>query len=150
MRQVDRSALVSYSAPEMYALVEDVEAYPEFLPWCTGAQLHEKSAAELTASIGIGLGALNTKFSTRNELDPPRVMTMELLSGPFRFLHGRWEFEPLGDAELGDAGCEARLRVEFEFDSTAQDLLLGPAFEKICNELMDAFVRRANKLYADG
>ena len=144
MRQVDRSALVSYSAPQMYALVEDVESYPQFLPWCTGARLHEKSATELKAGIGIGLGALNSEFSTRNELNPPQSMTMELLEGPFSCLRGRWEFEP-----LGDAGCEARLRVEFDFDSAAQDVLFGAAFEKVCNELMDAFVRRADALYAD-
>lgn len=144
MRQVDRSALVSHSAQQMYALVADVEAYPQFLPWCTGARLHEKSASELKASIGIGLGALTTDFSTRNELHPPHSMTMELLDGPFSRLRGGWEFE-----SLGEAGCEVRLQLQFEFSSSVQDVLFGAAFEKVCKELIDAFVRRAAELYGD-
>lgn len=142
MRKVDRSALVPYSTEQMYALVEDVEAYPEFLPWCAGARLIRKEAAELEATIGLGLGALQTEFSTRNQLQPPAAMTMELRDGPFRSLEGRWDFE-----RLGEQGCEARLQLRFEFESTAQDLLFGAAFEKICNELVDAFVKRAHELY---
>ena len=143
MRVVDRSAMVPYGVEQMYALVEHVEAYPEFLPWCTGAELKSRSADELSASLSIGYGALNSTFSTRNQLRPPDSMTMELLDGPFSRLHGVWEFEA-----LGDAGCEVRLRIEFEFSSRMQDMLLGPAFETICNELIDAFVKRAGALYA--
>ncbi len=145
MRTVNRSALVPYSAQQMYALVEDVAAYPQFLPWCTGAKVHGQTDIELTASISLGVGALHTEFKTRNALQPPDSMTMDLLDGPFSSLQGRWDF-----ASLGDAGCEAQLQIEFEFSSAAMDLLFGAGFEKICNELIDAFVRRANELYGHG
>jgi len=144
MRTVNRSALVPFSAQQMYALVEDVAAYPQFLPWCTGARVHEQTSTELTASIGLGFSALHTDFKTRNELQPPNCMTMDLLDGPFSSLRGRWDI-----TSLGDSGCEVQLQVEFEFSSAAQDLLFGAGFEKICNELIDAFVRRANELYGD-
>jgi len=142
MRTVDRSALVPYSAEQMYALVEDVESYPAFLPWCTGARLIRKEEAELEAAIGLGLGALQAEFSTRNQLQPPTAMTMDLLDGPFRSLSGRWDF-----SVLGGQGCEARLQLHFEFEHRTQDLLFGAAFEKICSELVDAFVKRAKVLY---
>jgi len=145
MRRVRRSALVPYSAQQMYDLVVDVARYPDFLPWCTGANVHEQTETELRASIGLGFSKLNSRFSTRNELHPPECMTMQLLDGPFRSLDGRWGFEP-----LGTAGCEVQLQVDFEFASMAQDVLFGAGFEKICNELIDAFVRRANGLYGDG
>ena len=137
--------MVPYSPAQMYALVEDVERYPEFLPWCTGAELHEKGDTELQASIRLGLGELNSRFRTRNELQPPNRMTMELQDGLFRTLHGSWDF-----AQLGDAGCEVHLQVEFEFEGTVHNVLFGAAFEKVCNELIDAFVRRAAELYGDG
>ena len=144
MRRVDRSALVPYSPEQMYVLVQDVARYPEFLPWCSGAEVHERKDAELSASIKIGFGAFNSSFSTRNLLTPPTAMTMELVDGPFSSLAGRWEFE-----QLGDTGSEVRLRVEFEFASTAQDALFGSVFEKICNDLIDAFIARARTLYND-
>jgi ribosome-associated toxin RatA of RatAB toxin-antitoxin module len=145
MRSVNRSALVPYSAQQMYALVADVAAYPQFLPWCTGAEVHEQTATELTASIGLGIGALHTDFKTRNELRAPNSMSMDLLDGPFSSLRGRWDF-----STIGTSGCEVHLQVEFEFSNAAQDMLFGAGFEKICNELIDAFVRRANELYGDG
>jgi ribosome-associated toxin RatA of RatAB toxin-antitoxin module len=128
----------------MYDLVEDVEAYPQFLPWCTGAELQEKSVDSLLASIGIGMGALQASFTTRNQLAPPDHMSMELQDGPFSSLQGSWDF-----GQLGDSGCEVRLQVGFEFSSRAQDVLMGAIFEKICNELVDAFVARAAVLYGD-
>jgi ribosome-associated toxin RatA of RatAB toxin-antitoxin module len=144
MRHVNRSALVPFSAQQMYDLVEDVEAYPQFLPWCAGAELQEKSVDSLQASIGIGLGAMHTSFTTRNRLMPPGHMSMELLDGPFSTLQGSWNF-----SQLGDTGCEVQLQVDFEFASRAQDLLFGAGFEKICNELVDALVVRAQALYSD-
>jgi ribosome-associated toxin RatA of RatAB toxin-antitoxin module len=142
VRSVKRSALVPFTPAQMYALVEDVERYPEFLPWCAGAQLHERDEHALRASIDIGLAGLSSRFGTRNELDPPHRMTMELVEGPFESLHGEWQFVP-----VGDSGCEARLSMQFAFASRTQDALFGVAFEKICNELIDAFIRRAQMLY---
>ncbi|MCP4000323.1 MAG: type II toxin-antitoxin system RatA family toxin [Gammaproteobacteria bacterium] len=143
MRVVDRNAMVPYSAEQMYALVDDVDAYSDFLPWCTASVLQSRDTEEFVASLTIGYGALNSAFTTRNLLHPPSSMTMQLQDGPFRFLEGLWEFE-----QLGDSGCEVRLRVEFEFSSTMQDMLFGKTFESICNELIDAFVKRAHVLYS--
>ena len=142
MRVVDRNAMVPYSAAQMYTLVDNVELYPEFLPWCTAAELQSRDTDELVASLTIGYGAFNSSFTTRNELCPPESMTMQLQDGPFRLLEGRWEFAP-----LGDDGCEVKLRIEFEFSSTLQDMLFGGTFESICNELIDAFIKRAHALY---
>lgn len=126
----------------MYGLVDDVESYPEFLPWCTGAELVSRDSDELVAGLTIGYGALNSAFTTRNKLNPPEQMTMELLDGPFSSLEGLWSF-----AQLGEQGCEVKLHVEFAFSSAVQDALLGATFEHICNELIDAFIRRAQDLY---
>ncbi|MGI9291890.1 MAG: type II toxin-antitoxin system RatA family toxin [Gammaproteobacteria bacterium] len=144
MRIVDRHAMVPYTAEQMYALVDDVEAYPEFLPWCTAAELVSRDEEQFVASLSIGYGVMNSAFTTRNELQPCTSMNMELLDGPFDSLEGRWEFDA-----LGDAGCEVSLRVSFAFKNAMQDMLLGGAFETICNELIDAFVKRAGDLYSD-
>ena len=142
MRIVNRSAMVPYSAERMYALVDDVESYPEFLPWCAGATLISRTATEFIASVTIGYGPVNTSFSTCNTLQPPEAMTMRLRDGPFKQLEGHWSFTP-----LGDSGCEVKLRVEFEFAGAMQDMLLGRAFETICNEMIGAFTSRADELY---
>jgi ribosome-associated toxin RatA of RatAB toxin-antitoxin module len=142
MRTVNRNALVPFSNAAMFDLVCGVENYPEFLPWCVGAELQSKTADELIASLAIGYGALNTEFRTRNNFAAPDWMTMELIDGPFSRLEGRWDFQ-----QLGDDGCEVILRVEFEFSGKVQDVLFGATFEMICNELIDAFVRRAHELY---
>jgi ribosome-associated toxin RatA of RatAB toxin-antitoxin module len=127
----------------MYKLVDDVESYAEFLPWCTRAELKSRDEHELIASLSIGYGAFNSRFTTRNTLQPPEQMTMQLLDGPFRMLEGRWRFR-----QIGEQGCEVTLRIEFEFTSAVQDALFGRAFETICNELIEAFVRRAHDVYA--
>ena len=145
MRIVDRSAMVPYSADKMYALVDDVESYPEFLPWCVGASLISRTANEVIASVTIGYGPFNSSFTTCNTLYPPEAMTIHLRDGPFSQLDGRWSF-----AQLGDSGCEVSLCVEFEFAGAMQDRLLGRAFETICNEMIGAFIKRADALYGTG
>jgi ribosome-associated toxin RatA of RatAB toxin-antitoxin module len=142
MRTVNRSALVPFSAEAMFNLVCDVEAYPEFLPWCTASTLQSRTDHDLAASLTIGYGALNSEFSTRNEFCAPEWMTMSLLEGPFKDLEGKWVFE-----QLGDDGCEVTLQIEFEFSNPMKDMLFGATFETICNELIDAFVKRAHDLY---
>jgi ribosome-associated toxin RatA of RatAB toxin-antitoxin module len=142
MRTVNRSALVPFSAEAMFNLVCDVEAYPEFLPWCTASTLQSRTDHDLSASLAIGYGALNSEFSTRNEFCSPKWMTMHLLEGPFKDLEGKWVFE-----QLGDDGCEVTLQIEFEFSNPMKDMLFGATFETICNELIDAFVKRAHDLY---
>ncbi len=142
MREVHRSAIVPYPAPAMYALVSDLEAYPQFLPGCTGSSVLEREANSVLASLSLSKGPFKASFTTRNVLDSPHRMTMDLVDGPFSSLHGEWKLVP-----LGENGCRIELRVNFEFASTTRDLLLGPAFELTCGGLVDAFVNRAKKLY---
>lgn len=145
MREARRSAIVPHSAERMFALVADVAAYPEFLPGCTRGQVLRDEGAETTASLSLARGPFDATFTTRNTLVPPRQLTMELIDGPFKALHGQWTFTP-----LGEAGCRADLTVRFEFRSRAVDLLMGPAFERLCNEIVDAFVQRAASVYGSG
>ena len=142
MREVHRSAIVPYPAPARYALVSDLEAYPQFLPGCTGSSVLERGADSVLASLSLSKGPFKATFTTRNVLEPPRRMTMDLVDGPFSSLHGEWTLVP-----LGENGCRIELRVNFEFAGTTRDLLLGPAFELTCGGLVDAFVSRAKKLY---
>jgi len=142
MRQVRRSAIVPYPAAAMFDLVADVARYPEFLPGCSAASLDASSEHELRGSIEFATGPLNMRLSTRNALDPPRSMTIELLRGPFRRLSGLWTFEP-----FGGQGCRVTLEIQFEFSNRAADALLGPVFAVSCDNLVDAFVRRAAVIY---
>jgi ribosome-associated toxin RatA of RatAB toxin-antitoxin module len=142
MRQVERSAIVPYGADAMFDLVADVTRYPEFLPGCTGAVVHGADGDRVVASIALARGPLRTQFRTRNVLDRGRSIDMLLEDGPFRELVGRWSFAP-----LGPSGSRVELRLRFAFASRATDLLLGPAFESLCNQLVDAFVARARDVY---
>jgi len=142
MRTVNRSAIVPFSADAMFALVKDVEAYPEFLPWCATTKLQSVTADELVASLQVGFGAFRSEFSTRNRFLQPEWMTMQLVEGPFRSLEGRWSFQ-----QLSDAGCEITLQISFDFANPVMDISLGVAFEKICTDLVDAFISRAHALY---
>ena len=143
MRRVERSAIVPHAASRMFDLVADIEAYPLFLPGCTNARIHERSDTEVVASIAFAQGPLRTEFRTRNHLVPCESISMELVQGPFRELAGTWSFTP-----IGTGGSRVALVLRFAFENRLADLLLGPAFESICNGLVDAFVRRARAVYA--
>ena len=150
MREVHRSAIVPYPAEAMFALVADVEAYPQFLPGCTASSVLSREPGGLVASLSLSKGPFSSTFTTRNTLEPPRRMTMELVDGPFSSLHGEWRITPLaGPSAPGPLaeGCRIDLRVRFQFAGTARDLLLGPAFELTCSGLVDAFVARARAVY---
>jgi len=142
VRKVSRSALVPYSANQMYALVEDVVAYPEFLPWCIGAKLHLKDAEIIEASLEMQRGGVRKSFTTRNSLRPGVAMGIALVGGPFRHLDGNWQFE-----QLGEDGSKVSLKMKFEFESRVTDALFGRYFEDTCNSLIDSFTQRAHKIY---
>lgn len=142
MRKVSRSALVPYSADQMYALVEDVEAYPDFLPWCTGSTLHSKDTEFVEASLEMQRGAIRKTFRTRNSLQPGVAMGIALVGGPFRHLSGGWRFE-----QLGNDGSKVSLELEFEFESRLTDSIFGRYFEDTCNSLIDSFTQRANVIF---
>ena len=142
IRKVDRSALVPYSAKDMFALVADVEAYPSFLPWCSDVDVHSRDGDTVEATLELRRGNLSKRFRTRNVMTPPERMDLALVDGPFRHLSGGWRF-----TSLGAQGSKVSLVLEFEFDSRLLDLLIGAYFEDICNKLVDAFTRRAREVY---
>ena len=142
MRKISRTALVPYSATQMYALVEDIVAYPEFLPWCSGATLHSKDPETIEASLELQKSGVTKSFRTRNSLSPGEAMGIELVGGPFRHLLGQWRFE-----QLGEAGSKVSLDLEFEFESRLSDAIFGPYFEDTCNSLIDSFTERAHSMY---
>jgi len=142
MRRVNKSALVPYPAAAMYALVNDVERYPEFLPWCRGAKVLAHTESEMQASLELARGGFHKTFTTKNALQPGHAITMTLLDGPFKHLEGRWHF-----TDLDQEGSKVALDMEFEFKSGVLDLMAGPVFHEICNSLVDAFIRRATELH---
>ncbi|MEM7279196.1 MAG: type II toxin-antitoxin system RatA family toxin [Pseudomonadota bacterium] len=142
MRRVHRSAIVPYSAEDMFSLIDDVSAYPQFMPWCTGAEELSRDEHEVLATLELSKGGLAKRFTTRNTRKAPVQLDMDLIDGPFRTLDGGWSLRP-----LGDEGCEIVLRVNFEFSSFLVDLAFGQFFESTCNSLVDAFIERAADVY---
>jgi len=143
MREVKRSALVPYTAEQMFALVEDIERYPQFLPWVAAAQLLERTPQAIVGRLEMHRAGMREIVTTRNVLTPPREITLALVAGPFKTLEGRWTFEPIAE----DRGTRVALTIRFEFANSMLNLLLSRSFEKSCNDLVDAFVARARAVY---
>ncbi len=143
MQLVERSALVTHTAAQMFALVNDVARYPEFLPWCTAADVQDVSATERVAMVKVARGVLQTEFTTRNTLVQDAHIHMQLLHGPFRDLTGDWRFEA-----IGERGSRVQFRVEFEFKNRLTATAFNAVFEAMCGTIVDAFVQRAQKIYA--
>ncbi len=141
MKQVKRSALVAQPAARMFALINDIESYPLFLPWCTAASVQSRTEREIIASLSVRRGALNAQFTTRNELTPDRHIAMRLLSGPFQTLEGDWTFTPVDVP--GQPGCRVDLLLRFAFANRLTALVFEPLFEETAGSLVDAFVARA-------
>lgn len=134
--------MVPYTAEQMYALVEEVDAYPDFLPWCTGVIVHSRNAEEIDATLELERGSIRKSFRTRNSLQPGKAMKLELIGGPFKHLEGFWLFE-----QLGTDGSKVSLDLEFEFESRVTDAVFGSFFESTCNSLVNSFTDRARKVY---
>ncbi|HVP33553.1 MAG TPA: type II toxin-antitoxin system RatA family toxin [Steroidobacteraceae bacterium] len=137
MREVKRSALVGQSPARLYELINDVESYPQFLPWCTHARVEARTPREIVATIGVRQGALHGEFTTRNTLEADRSIYMRLVSGPFRTLEGEWLLTPIAD------GCRVDLSMRFAFRSALTGLMFEPVFAHTVGSLVDAFVARA-------
>jgi ribosome-associated toxin RatA of RatAB toxin-antitoxin module len=144
IREIQRSALVAFSPEQMFDLVVDVERYPQFLPWVVGARVYERSEHELLASMEMQRAGVREGFSTRNRMDRPHWMTLQLVEGPFRLLEGRWAF-----TAIGEVGTRIELAMRFEFASPVVALLFGKAFEQSCGQLIDAFITRARQVHGD-
>ncbi|HWH74291.1 MAG TPA: type II toxin-antitoxin system RatA family toxin [Methylibium sp.] len=146
MKTVHKSVLIWYSPEEMFSLVTDVESYPKFLPWCDRAMVLERDERGMKAQVGIAFGGIHQTFTTRNEHVPGREVRMHLVDGPFSRLDGVWKFIPLGAG--GQRACKVDLELCYGFDSVALATLVGPVFDRIAASLVDAFVKRAETIYA--
>jgi len=143
MQVVERSALVTFTPAQMFALVNDIPRYPEFLPWCVGVRVEEVSPTERLASLKIAHGVLQTEFTTRNTLTPDKQIDMRLTHGPFRDLTGAWRFDA-----IGDRGSRVHFKVEFEFKNRLTSAAFNAVFEALCGSIVEAFVTRAQKVYS--
>ena len=140
MREVKRSALVNQPPARLYALINDIESYPQFLPWCTHASVAARTPQEIVATLGVRQGALQGEFTTRNTLEPDRSVHMRLVSGPFRTLEGQWLLTPVAQ------GCRVDLTMRFAFRNSLTGLLFEAKFAETVGSLVDAFVARARAL----
>jgi len=143
MREITKSALVPYSPSQMFALVDDIERYPEFVPWVDGARQIERTADQVIGRLEMHRSGVRERFTTRNILKPPNEIELTLVDGPFKTLEGRWSFEP-----IGDRGTKVGLWMRFEFANPLLSMLLSRSFEKNCGELVNSFVARARAVYA--
>ena len=144
MREVKRSALIAETPARMFSLINDIERYPEFVPWCTAARVESRGDKEVVATLNIKRGPLRAEFTTRNLLEPDRRVLMQFVSGPFRVLEGLWTLTP-----LGDLGCRIELEMRFEFANRVAGTLFAPLFEDTAASLVDAFVKRARETKAN-
>lgn len=142
MTVVHKSVLLNYSADQMFALVDRVEDYPKFLPWCGGVSVRERSEDRLIATIEIHYHGIRQSFTTENHNTPPTAMTMHLVDGPFRRFDARWSFRPL----RADA-CKVEFDMDYEFSSRILDKIIGPVFGMIANSFVESFRRRAEAVY---
>ena len=142
MQRVRKSVLVPFSAARMFALVDGVADYPAFLPWCAGAAELERHENGKTARIDIDFHGVRAHFTTANENRPPESIVVTLKDGPFRHLHGEWRF-----VALAEDACKVEFELAYEFATHLLDRVVGPVFSHIADTFVDAFVRRAEKLY---
>jgi ribosome-associated toxin RatA of RatAB toxin-antitoxin module len=145
MKTVTKSVLIWYSPQEMYVLVTDVARYPEFLPWCDHSHVIEENDTGMTAEVGISFGGVRQTFTTCNVHTPPNRIDLQLVKGPFSKLDGQWNFLPLGDGS--QRACKVELVLNYGFDNATLGKLVGPVFDKIAANLVDAFVKRAQQVY---
>ena len=142
MPEISRSALLPYPAEFVYDIVNEVGAYPDFLPWCGDSKVEQQSDTTMQAAIQIRRAGIKQWFRTRNKMVPGKSIDMELVDGPFRQLHGQWKFLP-----LDDRGCRIELALQFEFKAGLAARMIGPVFTRIANTMVDSFCQRAHDLH---
>ena len=141
MPSIERSALIAVPAADVYALVNDIEQYPAFLPWCARAAILSKSETEVVARIDVAVRGRRETLVTRNRLTPSSAIVLEMVEGPFRRFEGRWRFTP-----LGDAGCRVDLLVSFELANRLVGAFAAPFLNRIADRIVDAFAARVREV----
>lgn len=142
MTHIKRSALLPFPAERLYDLVNRVEHYPEFLPWCSKAEVLSESDEQMRARLTVGKAGIHQSFTTRNDLVPGKRIDMHLEDGPFSELHGVWEFQA-----LNEQACKITLDLQFNYSGTLVKATLGPLFNHSANTMVEAFSKRAHELY---
>ena len=140
--RVERSVLVPFAAEQMFDLVRDVESYPDFLPWCEAARMETPETDIVLGTLHINARGIRQRFTTRNQLQRPERLTMDLVEGPFRQLAGVWEFK-----RLDEQATRVSLEVDFEASGGLVGMVVTPVFGDLLSTLIDAFVERAGQLY---
>ncbi len=144
MKKVARSAIVEHSTNQMYALVEDIEAYPRFLPWCAGSEVIERGPDRTVATLKVGFKGVRQSFTTENANREGESIEMRLVNGPFKRFAARWRFHP-----LAEHAARIEFTLEFEFANRVLAKLLEPVFEHIADTMVQAFTRRADEVYGE-
>ena len=142
MPTVKRSRTVQFSCEQMYVLVNEVERYPEFLPYCMDSKVHHRDGDEVQATLIIGAGGMSKSFTTRNLLQNNKMIEIRLIDGPFSHLEGFWRFD-----EEKEGGCIISFDLEFEFSGKIFAVFLGPVFDQVTDKMVDAFCERAKSIY---
>ncbi len=142
MAEIEKTAIVEFSAEQMFQLVDRVERYPEFLPWCDGASVEPQDEKITHATIRINYHHVKHSFTTENTRQPPDLIEMTLLDGPFEHLDGHWRFIP-----LSESACKIEFRLHYTFSHKLLEKFVGPVFYIIANSFVEAFIERAESLY---
>ena len=145
MAMVEKSVLIGHSAARMYALVADVDAYPQFLPWCSGTEVRQLDAHRAAATLHVNYHGLRLHFTTENQMDEGALIDMTLVNGPFKHLDGFWRFVP-----LSEQACKIEFQLSYELSGKLVEKIAGPVFNHIANTLVEVFVKRAAVLYGPG
>ena len=140
--RVERSALVNYSASQMFELINDIESYPQFMDGCVGAKILARGEDWLEARLELSKAGVSQSFVTRNQLQPPHSMSMNLVDGPFKYLRGVWRFTP-----LSEQACKVTFELEFELQNRLLGMAVGKLFESVSNKQVDALCARAKQIY---
>lgn len=142
MRKIKQMAVLPYTPEQMYNLVNDIESYPKFLPWCENAKILSENADEIKATIFMAKGILKHKFTTKNTLKKNELIDMELVEGPFQHLEGFWHFKPMGENK-----CKITFELEFAFVAGIFSAMLDPIFHSMVVKIIDSFKKRAEDVY---
>ena len=142
MALVEKSVLIERSAQQMFALVDHVEDYPRFLPWCSQTRVEFRDNRKTVATLHISYLSVKSHFTTENEKEIPLRMSIRLVDGPFRRLEGLWRFKP-----LAKNACKIEFQLSYEFSSKIFEKIIGPVFSQLTNTFVDAFVKRADEVY---
>ncbi|MDP6375322.1 MAG: type II toxin-antitoxin system RatA family toxin [Pseudomonadales bacterium] len=147
MTEVHRSALLPYAAVDVFDIVNDVQHYPDFLPWCEAAVVIERGVQRVVAKLSVRARGLSESFTTANDVQPGESIVMNLVDGPFDEFYGRWRFSSIGE----DQGC--RIELDMKFGFTGARRVFGRTFARVftgaADQMVDAFCRRAHKLLAN-